>query len=246
WGALTGTWFGSLWILEKVPFLRALVIPQIANYPELFNVDTNTAQQTVMKFCFIVGTLQLALACAMNIHRKIGSKNISAIADLGWLVMIGALYFLVLMLVIGATINAKAVTSVVGLGFLLVVMFNAQGPGVPFAKGLLGGLGGLFSTFLDSISAFSNIISYIRLFAVGMASLAIAQSFNSMASGMLKGFAIPAGLLILAIGHGLNLVMALLSVVVHGVRLNLLEFSGQLGMEWTGTNYNPFRETVKK
>ena len=40
--------------------------------------------------------------------------------------------------------------------------------------------------------------------------------------------------------------MGLLSVIVHGVRLNLLEFSGQLGMEWTGYKYDPFRETVDK
>lgn len=107
-------------------------------------------------------------------------------------------------------------------------------------------MAGFFTTFLDTISAFSNIMSYIRLFAVGMASVAIAQSFNAMASGMLKGFALPAGILVLVIGHGLNLVMGLLSVVVHGVRLNLLEFSGQLGMEWTGIQYQPFAETVEE
>lgn len=47
------------------------------------------------------------------------------------------------------------------------------------------------------------------------------------------------------VGHGLNIVMGLLSVVVHGVRLNLLEFSGQLGMEWTGTAYAPFKKLDK-
>ena len=52
------------------------------------------------------------------------------------------------------------------------------------------------------------------------------------------------GLLIVVLGTALNLVMGLLSVVVHGVRLNLLEFSGQLSMEWTGYKYEPFRETV--
>ncbi len=244
WGALTGTWFGSKAILESVPLLKALVIPQIANYPELFGLDATTSQNMVMQFCFIVGTLQLSLACAMNIHRKIGRKDLSAVADFGWLLMIDALYFLVLMLVIGASVPVSAVGSAVGVGFALVVLFGAQGPQVPFLKGLAGGAAGLFTTFLNSISAFSNIISYIRLFAVGMASLAIAQSFNSMASGLLQGFALPAGILILVIGHGLNLVMALLSVVVHGVRLNLLEFSGQLGMEWTGYQYDPFRETV--
>ena len=198
-----------------------------------------------MQFCFIVGTLQLSLACVMNIHRKVGKKDLSAVADIGWLLMIDALYFLVLMLVISAQVNVTMVGTVVGVGFVLVVLFGAQGPGIPFGKGLAGGAAGLFTTFLNSISAFSNIISYIRLFAVGMASLAIAQSFNSMASGLLEGYALPAGILILVIGHGLNLIMALLSVVVHGVRLNLLEFSGQLGMEWTGFTYDPFRETVE-
>lgn len=245
WGAVTGTWFGSSTILESVPFLQALVIPQISNYPNMFGLDANTAQNTVMQFCFIVGTLQLSLACAMNIHRKIGKRDISAVSDIGWLVMIDALYFLVLMLVVNASINVQVVGTAVGIGFLLVVLFGAQGPNIPFLKGVAGGAANLFTTFLNSISAFSNIISYIRLFAVGMASLAIAQSFNNMASGLLQGFALPAGILVLVIGHGLNLIMALLSVVVHGVRLNLLEFSGQLGMEWTGFSYDPFRETVE-
>ena len=85
-------------------------------------------------------------------------------------------------------------------------------------------------------------MSYIRLFAVGMASLAIAQSFNDMAEPLLHSLALPAGILILIIGHLINIVMGLLSVVVHGVRLNVLEFSNQLGMEWSGYKYDPFRE----
>jgi V/A-type H+/Na+-transporting ATPase subunit I len=127
-------------------------------------------------------------------------------------------------------------------GFVFVVLFSAQEPGKNFFKGVLGGLGGAFNTFLDAISSFSNIISYIRLFAVGMASVAIADSFNSMASGMMHGPAIVGGVIVLLIGHGLNIVMGLLSVMVHGIRLNLLEFSGQLGLEWTGYKYEPFKD----
>ena len=47
--------------------------------------------------------------------------------------------------------------------------------------------------------------------------------------------------MIVLIGHVINIVMCILSVVVHGVRLNVLEFSGQVGLEWTGIAYNPFR-----
>ena len=61
---------------------------------------------------------------------------------------------------------------------------------------------------------------------------------------MLSGALLPVGIAIIVVGHALNLVMGILSVVVHGVRLNLLEFSGALGMEWTGYNYEPFRKMV--
>jgi V/A-type H+-transporting ATPase subunit I len=54
-----------------------------------------------------------------------------------------------------------------------------------------------------------------------------------------------AGILIIAAGHTLNLVLSVLSVVVHGIRLNMLEFSSHLGMEWSGIKYDPFRVTVK-
>jgi len=78
-----------------------------------------------------------------------------------------------------------------------------------------------------------------------MATVAIATSFNQIAASLLKGFTLPAGMLILIIGHGLNIVMSILSVIVHGIRLNVLEFSSQLGMEWSGYKYEPFREKIK-
>ena len=243
WGALTGTWFGLEQAMQ-VPFLKRLVIPTFANYPAYFNVSTTTQQNTIMKFCFILGTVQLSLACVMNIRRKLKEHDLSWVADLGWLAAIDALYFVVLYLVIGQQVNLIPVACVVIAGFLLVVCFGGMAPDKTFAQGLKAGLGDAFTVFLNTISAFGNIMSYIRLFAVGMASLAIAQSFNNMAFGF-KGPLVIAAILILLIGHGLNIVMGLLSVVVHGVRLNLLEFSGQLGMEWAGIAYDPFRKRDK-
>ena len=243
WGALTGTWFGAEGAM-KVPFLKALVIPSIANYPQYFNVDANAAQNSVMKFCFSVGTIQLSLGCLMNVVRKWKERSLAFVADFAWLAIIIAIYQLALMLVIGESVNIKMIFGIVGIGFVLVLLFGGQEAGKSFGAGVKAGLAGAFTTFLDTISAFGNVMSYIRLFAVGMASLAIAQSFNGMASPMLKGLAFPAGILILLIGHGLNIIMGLLSVVVHGVRLNLLEFSGQLGMEWAGIPYEPFKKNA--
>ncbi|MBR6348638.1 MAG: ATPase, partial [Spirochaetales bacterium] len=198
WGAVTGTWFGSEAAM-KIPFFRAMVIPAIANYPEAFGVDSTAAQNAVMKFCFSIGMIQLSLACVMNIVRKWKEKSLAFVADFAWLAMIISIYFLALMLVIGAEVNIKLVFAVVLGGLVLVILFGAQAPGQSFGKGIKAGLGGAFTTFLNTISAFGNVMSYIRLFAVGMASLAIAQSFNGMASPMLRGWAFPAGVLILVV-----------------------------------------------
>ena len=244
WGALTGTWFGSEAVLVKLPFLKHLIVPAITNFPDAVGVDATWAQNMLMKFCFILGAVQLGLARVMNIVRKAKEKDLSLVAEAGWFIDVVMLYLMALYLVIGQDVPFGIIIGGIATGFILVCCFSAQGPGVKFVDGLKASLGGFFTTFLDTISCFSNIMSYIRLFAVGMASLAIAQSFNGMAEGMLSGALIPVGIAIIVVGHLLNLVMGILSVVVHGVRLNLLEFSGALGMEWTGYNYEPFRKMV--
>ncbi len=89
----------------------------------------------------------------------------------------------------------------------------------------------------------TDVISYVRLFAVGLAGLAIAETTNTMASGFGNGvIAVAAGVVILIIGHGLNIVLGIISVLVHGVRLNVLEFSGHANVTWSGSAFDPFKE----
>ena len=103
---------------------------------------------------------------------------------------------------------------------------------------------------LSVMSALGDIISYVRLFAVGLASVKVAENFNSMATGLLSGanpwwlnsLMAVAMAAILVIGHGLNLAMAALSILVHAVRLNTLEFSNHKGVTWSGRAFNPFRK----
>jgi V/A-type H+-transporting ATPase subunit I len=238
WGAITGTWFGSV-AIAQIPFFKSLIIPQIASFPEVFpNIEVNP-QEKVQLICFILAIIQLGLASILNFIDNL--PKLKAFEHLGWFAMTTGAFTLVLNLVLGMPMPSWSI-YVLAAGFILIVMFSAQEDGKSFVKGLLGGLGGAFNTFLDAISSFSNIISYIRLFAVGMATVAIASSFNDMAAGMMHGPAIIGGIIVLLIGHGLNIIMGLLSVMVHGIRLNLLEFSGQLGLEWTGYKYEPFKD----
>lgn len=239
WGAITGTWFGMESAM-KVPFLKAMVIPSFANYPEYFGLTAAAQQNVIMKFSFTVGAIQMALGALLAIKKKIAEKNLSWIADLGWMVAVIAMYLLSLNLVIGEKINMVPVFILIAAAFLLVVLFGGMSPDKSFSAGLKAGLADAFTVFLNTISCFGNVMSYIRLFAVGMAGLAIAQSFNAIGAGF-SGPLVVFGLVIVFIGHALNIVMAFLSVVVHGVRLNVMEFSGQAGLEWTGIAYEPLK-----
>ncbi|MFA5434937.1 MAG: V-type ATPase 116kDa subunit family protein [Candidatus Neomarinimicrobiota bacterium] len=236
WGALTGTWFGSM-AIANLPFFKSMIVPQITSFPELFPDLSVNPQDRVMLICFVLAVIQLGLASIINLIENL--PQLKAFEHLGWFSLTVGLFTLVLNLVLGMNLPAFAMW-LIGGGFLFILLFGKQEKGKPFFKGILAGLGGAFNTFLDAISSFSNIISYIRLFAVGMATVAIASSFNDIAAPMMQGPAIIAAALILLIGHGLNIIMGLLSVIVHGIRLNMLEFSGQLGLEWTGYKYEPF------
>ena len=102
---------------------------------------------------------------------------------------------------------------------------------------------------LNIMSALGDIISYVRLFAVGLASVKVAENFNSMALGLVSGdnplwlnALLSVGtVLILVAGHALNLAMAALSILVHAVRLNTLEFSNHKGVSWAGYAFSPFK-----
>ena len=110
-------------------------------------------------------------------------------------------------------------------------------------KSILESLKNIISVFLGIVNVFSDIVSYIRLWAVGLAGAAISNTVNEMA-GPMVGHAVMflALIVLLVFGHGLNMILNLLSVIVHGVRLNTLEFSNHLGMSWSGFKYEPFSE----
>ena len=241
WGAVTGTWFAIPY--ESLPgALRAITIPWISNG----NPDSGT---NIKIFCFMLGALQLTVAHVKNIRRDF--PNPKFLAQLGSLLLIFGMFNAVLNLVIDPArfpLQTWAL-ALIGIGFALVFIFGSWTGNI--LTSILEGLKGIIPTFLGTVSVFADIVSYIRLWAVGLAGLAISQTVNGMASGMFGGpagsiitFVVGAfmGVILLAVGHGLNLVMSVLSVIVHGIRLNTLEFSSHLGMEWSGYKYDPLRE----
>ncbi|MBN2353415.1 MAG: hypothetical protein JXD23_12645 [Spirochaetales bacterium] len=246
YGAITGTWFGDKSIAEA-PFFRDLVIGPIATFSQSDN------RQFMMLICFIIGLVQLSLAHLISIIRF--WKAFRGLAEIGRLGIVWGMFLMVLNLVLSQPLHPAAVWLIIG-GLALVVLFERQKPGAGRERGLSGrilafavgvgkGFANLFLTALSAVSSLADIISYVRLFAVGLATVEIARTFNGMAVSMGGGLGAPGILVsafVLFIGHALNMVLSLMSVLVHGLRLNMLEFSSHLGMEWSGRPYQPFAE----
>ena len=266
WGAITGSWFAAP-VESLPPFLRALIIPPFNNagplavFPPVLRkifelpaevpVDDLKTRWNIQFLCFTVGAAQLVWGRSKNIRKLLPS--LTALAQTGWLIMMVGLYFLVLFMLLKMNLPSFSV-YLIGGGLALYFVFAEQNGG-NFFKNIGKSFANFLSIFLNAVGSFADIISYIRLFAVGLAGSIIAQSFNSMAipaegfGALGLGFFLRvfAAVLILVFGHALNIVMNALSVIVHGVRLNLLEYAGNhLGMEWSGYAYKPFAVKQKK
>ena len=231
WGALTGTWFGSV-ELSRNPVLSRMIIPEIASFSDQ---DTSNL---IKEICFYLGMAHLLIGLLISFIRKMPS--LVAIAEIGWMLILFAAYFMAKYFVLGTPVNPVTLPVFIA-GFVLVVLFSEQSGNL--FKGILLGVAWSPMKLLDSVSMFADLVSYIRLFAVGLATLAVAQSFNTMAAGIDMGIAgVIISAVILFLAHAFNMAMALLSIVVHGVRLNTLEFGGKVGLEWSGYGYAPFKK----
>lgn len=233
-GMLTGNYFGIP--IDSLPHsLKMLTNPYMTGWTgETWNPDL--AANHIMFICFSIAVVHLSIAHLWNFVRKINSGQ--ALVDLGWLLCTWALYTIVLELVLDVTLYPLIQTvklPLLGAGVLSIMA------GLLIIKSYIG----IITLFLDVISNFVDIISYIRLYAVGAASLAVAQAFNEMATGVgFNGLASLGAALILFAGHGLNIILGAMGVMVHGIRLNTLEFSGHAGVEWAGIHFNPFRKNT--
>lgn len=240
WGAMSGNWFG-VEALATHPLLGRVTIPQL-------NAFETRSIPFVQWICFLIAAVHITTAHVWRtIHQWRHGYWLQAFANAGWVCMILGLYSLVVQLILGVFgyWYIENVTPLLIAGLILITLFEQQERGVSFFIGIAKGVAGLFNTLLNSISAFADVISYLRLFAVGLASVEIARSFNQLAASIEGGVgALIISIILICVGHSLNLAMGGLSIIVHGVRLNMLEFSSHLGVEWSGNVYQPFKRQM--
>ena len=227
WGALCGSWFG----LSRIGSWEIPALDCIKDFS-----GEKAKQANLQFFCFILAVVQLSVG---RIWRAINERKWrSVIQHLGWMLIIWGNFFLTIRLIVYPGEFPVYMYVLYGAGLLMVTTC-----GVNWKQ-----MSDVFQFPFDIIGSFTDVLSYIRLFAVGLAGACIAGSFNGMAFDLcdVSAWLIPVGIIVALVGHALNIVLALLSVLVHAVRLNTLEFSNHTGLSWSGQNFNPFKSHSKE
>lgn len=223
WGAVTGTWFGAG---HLPPMLDRLTVDWLKN------------PKNVMLLCFLIGSVHLTLAHLWVLARTWNHPR--ALAQIGWIGVTWTMFLMARNLVLGHPLPAWTGWLIGGSAVLIVLFMTAP-------RDFKNEWFNHVMLPLNLVGNFVDVVSYIRLFAVGTAGYAVASSFNKMIlGGGVEG--VIAGLvaaLLLFLGHALNIALCVMGVLVHGVRLNTLEFSSHIGMTWSGRPYQPFRRHTR-
>ncbi|MDY6844933.1 MAG: V-type ATP synthase subunit I, partial [Thermodesulfobacteriota bacterium] len=231
WGAVTGQWFG-METISQLPVFRKMIIPPLYSYAQ-------GSEAAIIHLCFFIGAVQLSFAHIWTATRIYPS--LKSLSEIGWAAIVWGIYYIARFLILNDTMSTLGLSLLV-IGVIMTVLFGEQRKD-GILKGILHGLAKFPLNALTGIGSFSDLISYVRLFAVGLATKEVAVAFNKMAQnlGFNDALSFLGAALILIFGHSINLLLGAMAVLVHGVRLNLLECSRHLNIQWSGIPYHPLK-----
>ena len=218
YGILVGSFFG----IEppEGSWLANLKVLNLQNYGDM------------MKLSISIGCLHLAFANAVVAYRARSFADKAK--PMGWIAVIFG----------GLTLYLGWQHLGIGLlagGFLVIFLAGFVGSQKQFPWRVIDGI----SSLAGVSKLFGDVMSYLRLFALGLASASLALTFNQLATQVqqaVPGLGLLLSLLILLLGHGINLLLAIISGFVHGLRLNFIEF-----FNWGLTEEGyPFQAFAKK
>lgn len=239
-GAIFGTFFGMSLLDSDIP--QALKNFIISGKMELFG----SVYDKQMILALAIGVVHISVAMtvkAINNTFFFGIKE--SLATWGWwLVVVGGSIIgtLSLLAVIPAEVSKWVFIVVGGIGAVLIYLLN------DLKRNVLANIGaGLWDTYNMASGLLGDILSYIRLFALGLAGGMLGQTFNSLALMVVDGaegvgavFGWVGFGLIIVFGHVLNIAMSCLSAFVHPLRLTFVEYFKNAGYDGKGVEYKPF------
>ena len=227
-GLLTGTCFGFNLYEIDLPFFKSMKDAIALDNQQMFNLS------------LILGGVQIIFGMilkAVNQTIQFGFKY--AIATIGWLLVLisTAIAFAAPgLMAMGSTVHLV----IAGIGLLMAYLYNSPDKNIFVNIGL-----GLWDSYNMCTGLLGDILSYVRLFALGLSGGILASVFNSLAVGMSPDNIIAGPIvmvLIFVIGHSINMFMNVLGAMVHPMRLTFVEFFKNSGYEGGGKEYNPFKK----
>ena len=228
-GLLTGTFFGANIYDLDWPIVQRLKHAVLMDNNDMFRLS------------LILGVIQILFGMvlkAVNQTIQFGFKY--AIATIGWIILlvstaVSALFSSSELLSMGGTAY-KVVLCISGA---MIFLFNTPGKNIFMNIGL-----GLWDSYNMVTGLLGDVLSYVRLFALGLSGGILAGVFNSLAVGMSPDNVIAGPIvmvLIFVIGHAINMFMNVLGAMVHPMRLTFVEFFNNSGYEGGGKEYKPFK-----
>ena len=227
-GLLTGTCLGFNLYEINLPFFQGM--------KEMISLDN----QQMFNLSLILGGVQIIfgmLLKAVNQTIQFGFKY--AVATVGWLLVLisTAIAFAAPgIMAMGSTVHM----IIAGIGLAMAFLYNSPDKNIFVNIGL-----GLWDSYNMCTGLLGDILSYVRLFALGLSGGILASVFNSLAVGMSPDNIIAGPIvmvLIFVIGHSINMFMNVLGAMVHPMRLTFVEFFKNAGYEGGGKEYTPFKK----
>jgi V/A-type H+-transporting ATPase subunit I len=234
WGALVGSYFGTIPSGHDVFSIFAQKVKKI----------DATNMEEMMKISIYIGIFHICLANIMVAWKY--KNSLYSLSKIGWaLISLSGIIFIPYIM-LGEKKSAhkeEIALYMLIIGLSLIFLFTSKSKNF-FKRGFDGLLG---LTKISSI--FGDILSYLRIFALGLASASLGMTFNQLSTQVVETFPIIGyvmAFIILLVGHSINFGLGIISGVVHGLRLNVIEF-----FNWSisdeGYPFNAFSKTeVKK
>jgi len=226
WGWMTGNFFAIS--SEHLPSF-------MHGFAKLSDIKSVTVQKNIQFFCFFIAGVHLSMA---RIWQATTNKGIrKKLGHIGWAMFLWGNFFTAVKLIVFADkAFPKLAIALYLIGFILILTCGVDWKNI----------GDVLNIPFDFIGSFVDVLSYIRLFAVGLSSYYIAESFNGMGKQVydISPWLAVVATLVIVFGHLLNIALGFMGVLVHGIRLNTLEFSNHMGLSWSGKKFKPL-ETIK-
>ena len=250
-GLLMGTFFGIDLSQQDWAFL-APVKPYFLNDN---GVGPIFGYSPMMVLSVIIGLIQVLLGMILKGCKAV--KNYGFAYGIGTFCWVAAIILTVILygLPVCGVQLPQAVQYIlmvlIGISALGIFFYNSPGSYRRPLLGLLGNIGGgVWATYGMATGLLGDLLSYIRLFALGLTGGVLGGVFNSLAIDMTSSLPVMVRwipmILILLAGHGITFALSMISAFVHPMRLTFVEFFKNADFEGGGKEYSPFRKEYNK